>query len=219
MPVVVRREETRTAERGRGKACISVRMKLRVEFGEHVAVLGSSEAMGGWERKVPMTWTEEGWVSELEIEKGKRVEYKFVIVGGDGKLVWEGGGNRVLGFDKGGRFEMVCHWDKTGETDNVVQLEEVDEEDEGVVDGGDDASVAAEASSVSEMAPNPFVQDWQGRAAEFMRSNEHRSREVDRRWNTEGLEGLVLRLVEGDKSARNWWRKVWSGCVCVFDDQ
>lgn len=205
----MRREETRTAKRGRGKVRISVRMKHRVEFGEHVAVLGSSEEMGGWERKVPLTWTEEGWAVELEIEKGKRVEYKFVIVGGDGKLVWEGGGNRVLELEKGGRFEMVCHWDKTGETGNVVELEVADEE--GVVGGGDDASAAAEASSVSEVAPSPFVQDWQGSAAEFMRSNEHRSREVDRRWNTEGLEGLALRLVEGDKSARNWWRKVWSG--------
>lgn len=213
MPAVVRREETRTAERGRDKACVSVRMKHRVEFGEHVAVLGSSEEMGGWERKVPMTWTEEGWVAELEIEKGKRVEYKFVIVGGDGKLAWEGGGNRKLELEKGGRFEMVCHWDKTGETGNIVELEVVDEE--GVDDDDDDASVAANASTASEVAPSPFVQDWQGRGAEFMRSNEHRSREVDRRWNTEGLEGLALRLVEGDKSARNWWRKVWSGCVCV----
>lgn len=153
-------------------------MKNRVEFGEYVAVRGSPEEMGGWERKVPMSGRRRGGLLS---------------------------------------FEMVCHWDETGETGNVVELEVVDEE--GVDDDDDDASVAADASPVSEVAPSPFVQDWQGRGAEFMRSNQHRSREVDRRWNTEGLEGLVLRLVEGDKSARNWWRKVWSGCVCVFDHQ
>ncbi|XP_062082125.1 phosphoglucan, water dikinase, chloroplastic-like [Humulus lupulus] len=41
-----------------------------------------------------------------------------------------------------------------------------------------------------------------------MRSNEHRDRESERRWDTSGLEGLALKFVEGDRNARNWWRKL-----------
>ena len=53
-----------------------------------------------------------------------------------------------------------------------------------------------------------FSAKWQGREASFMRSNEH-SGERREKWNTEGLKGAVLELVEGDKRAGNWWMKVW----------
>ena len=41
-------------------------------------------------------------------------------------------------------------------------------------------------------------QQWQGREAAFMRSNEH-SRERQGVWNSEGLQGAALALVEGDQ--------------------
>ena len=41
-----------------------------------------------------------------------------------------------------------------------------------------------------------------------MRSNEHGSRDIEKRWSTEGLEGVPLKLVESDRDARNRWRKV-----------
>lgn len=55
---------------------------------------------------------------------------------------------------------------------------------------------------------SPFVEQWQGREISFMQSNEHRDKESQRRWDTSGLEGVPLKLVEGDRSARNWWRKL-----------
>jgi phosphoglucan,water dikinase len=41
-----------------------------------------------------------------------------------------------------------------------------------------------------------------------MQSNQHQSNEAQRTWDTSGLQGLPLKLVQGDQSARNWWRKV-----------
>ena len=41
-----------------------------------------------------------------------------------------------------------------------------------------------------------------------MRSNEHGSRDSEKRWSTEGLEGVPLKLVESDRDARNRWTKV-----------
>nr|CAD1820378.1 unnamed protein product [Ananas comosus var. bracteatus] len=41
-----------------------------------------------------------------------------------------------------------------------------------------------------------FVEQWQGREVLFMRSNEHRSRDIERRWITDGLDRVALKLVE-----------------------
>ena len=43
-------------------------------------------------------------------------------------------------------------------------------------------------------------QQWQGKSTQFMRSNEH-SRERAGVWNTQGLEGPALALVEGDEQS------------------
>ncbi|XP_043719227.1 phosphoglucan, water dikinase, chloroplastic-like [Telopea speciosissima] len=186
---------------GRGKVWLCVRLDHQVEFGEHVALLGSTKELGSWKNKVKMNWTENGWVSELELKGDQSVEFKFMIVGNSNKsVVWENGDNRALKLPKEGVFKMLCHWNMTGETVNLLPLE-----GEGTSSNG---SVFVDSAPVSGGEGSPFVKQWQGRAASFMQSNVHRDRESERSWNTEGLEGLTLKLVEGDRSARNWWQKL-----------
>ena len=72
----------------------------------------------------------------------------------------------------------------------------------------DEKNELTDGDSVLEGEPSPFVGQWQGKTASFMQSNEHRSHETERKWDLTGLEGLALKLVEGDQKARNWWRKV-----------
>ncbi|KAK9146046.1 hypothetical protein Sjap_005949 [Stephania japonica] len=160
-------------------------------------------------RKVSMEWTERGWVSAVELRGGEAVEFKFVILRRGGKgLVWEEGENRVVEVPKGGgSFEMVCHWNKTGEALNLTPLGMVDREESQKLDGDASGSVGVVVVAMGE-EPSAFVDQWQGKAVSFMRSNEHRNRELERKWDTEGLEGLALKLVEGDRNARNWWRKL-----------
>ncbi|GAB2214476.1 hypothetical protein Droror1_Dr00018825 [Drosera rotundifolia] len=55
---------------------------------------------------------------------------------------------------------------------------------------------------------SPFLEQRQGRVVSFMRSNVHGARESDRTVNTSELEGLALKLVQGDQNVRNWWRKL-----------
>ncbi|XP_068665304.1 phosphoglucan, water dikinase, chloroplastic isoform X2 [Aristolochia californica] len=189
-----------TSKQGRGKVFLSIRLDHQVRFGDRVVVLGSSKELGSWKEKVPLSWTNEGWVTELEIEGGERVEYKFVIVRREKHLVWEDGENRVLNLPKEGHFGLVCHWNKTSETLDLTELEETDDQE-----GGRGTETEAVAEVLDSSA---FVQEWQGKSVEFMRSNEHRNKETERRWNTEGLEGLSLKLVKGDQNSRNWWRKL-----------
>ncbi|KAL6000507.1 hypothetical protein ACLOJK_024206 [Asimina triloba] len=193
-----------TRNHSRGKVQLCIKLVHQVEFGDHVGILGSSKELGSWKKNVMMTWTEDGWVSELELKGANDLEYKFVIVTKDNKLVWEEGDNRALKLPKDGSFEIVCHWNKTQESANLLQLDPVGIVDENELDAGDGPAVAA---PVLEGEPSPFVQEWQGRAVAFMQSNEHRNREMERMWNTEGLEGLSRKLVQGDQNARNWRRK------------
>lgn len=191
------------SESGRDKVHLSIRLDHQVEFGEHVVILGSTKELGSWKKKVHLNWTERGWVCQLELKGGKSIEYKFVILGKDESLLWESGENRVLGLPERGIYGIVCHWNKTGEAVDLLALEEED-------DVGENGSLTADTAAPLGVETSPFVGQWQGKAASFMRSNEHRAHERERTWgrDTSDLEGLALKLVEGDRNARNWWRKV-----------
>ena len=193
---------------GRGKVRLNVRLDHQVNFGEHVVILGSAKELGSWKKNVGLNWTENGWVCELELQGGESVEFKFVIVGKGKSVVWESGDNRVVKLPKGGSFGMVCKWDATGEAVELLPLGFGENEEQEEEDFGDNGSAISTAASPLETEASPFVGQWQGKSATFMQSNEHRNRESDRRWDTSGLEGFALKLVEGDRSARNWWQKV-----------
>ncbi|XP_024451407.1 phosphoglucan, water dikinase, chloroplastic isoform X2 [Populus trichocarpa] len=189
----------------RGKVRLNVRVDHQVEFGEQIVILGSTKELGSWKKRVPMNWTENGWVCDLEMKGGGIVEFKFVIVSKDRSFVWESGDNRALRLPRGGSFAVVCKWDATGEAVNLLPLE-LEHNGEEVEDAGENGS--ASAGVLLEVETSPFVGQWQGKAISFMRSNEHRNREAERRWDTSGLQGFALKLVQGDLNARNWWRKL-----------
>uniref|UniRef100_A0A0D6QW72 CBM20 domain-containing protein n=1 Tax=Araucaria cunninghamii TaxID=56994 RepID=A0A0D6QW72_ARACU len=196
---------------GQGNVMLHFRLDHQVRFGEQHAILGSTKSFGSWKKKVMMSWTESGWVLDLETRGGEKVEFKFVIVGRDGNLIWEGGNNRVLEFPKEGTYEIVCHWDKTHEAMNFQRTDHGAATSQ-TLDVKKEANLAngtAEIDTYKKKGEaSPFVKGWQGKDITFMRSNEHSSRERERRWNTSGLEGPALKLVEGDQNARNWWRKL-----------
>lgn len=184
-----------------GNVRISFRLDHQVEFGEHVVILGSTKELGSWKKNVPMKWSESGWVCDLEFKGGESIEYKFVIVRNDKSKAWEAGDNRILKLPKGGNFETVCHWNETGDAVDLLQLEE------DVLDNGFVVTDAA-PEALLEVGTSPFVGQWQGKSASFMRAYDHRNQELERKWDTSGLEGLALKLVEGDQKAQNWWRKL-----------
>ncbi|XP_010424348.1 PREDICTED: phosphoglucan, water dikinase, chloroplastic-like [Camelina sativa] len=206
------REEQRKKKDGSGtKVKLNVRLDHQVQFGEHVAMFGSAKEIGSWKKKSPLNWTDKGWVCEIELDGGQVLEYKFVIVKNDGSLSWESGDNRVLKLPNSGNFSVVCHWDATRETLDLPQ--EVGNDDGG--GGGDERDnheVSDERVVGSEnggqLQKSTLGGQWQGKDASFMRSNDHGNREVGRNWDTTGLEGTALRMVEGDRNSRNWWRKL-----------
>ncbi|XP_048131411.1 phosphoglucan, water dikinase, chloroplastic isoform X2 [Rhodamnia argentea] len=207
------REEEKKAKKirskpGQEKVHLGVRLDHQVEFGESVAIMGSTRELGSWKKKVAMDWTKSGWVCELELKGGESVEYKFVIVGKDKSVAWESGDNRVLKLPKGGRYGMVCKWNATKEAVELMPMDSDETGEELFNDDGDNGAAVSDTAALAEVETSPFVEQWQGKAVSFMRSNEHRNRETEMRWDTSSLEGLALKLVEGDRNARNWWRKL-----------
>lgn len=192
---------------GRLKVKLHVKLDHQVKFGEHVVIIGSTKDLGSWKKGVPMSWTESGWVCDLELREGEDIEFKFVITRTGKSLVWEDGENRVLKLPRGGKFSIVARWNTTKENLELLPLDHAgdEEDDKNLEDKGSEGNGGA---TLLEAEPSPFVGQWQGKAASFMQSNEHRNRESERKWDTTGLEGVALKLVEDDQKARNWWRKV-----------
>ncbi|TYK17008.1 phosphoglucan [Cucumis melo var. makuwa] len=227
-----------------GKVLLKVRLDHQVQFGESVVILGSSEELGSWKNYTLLNWSKDGWVCDLEHRGDERVEFKFVILGKDGSVLWESGDNRVLQLPKVGKFSLVYKWNKTGEAVDMLPLkveeingdgtlpldakaigernetlpldaEGVNKEvgaslfDENEINEGDEKNKDVEDGNGSLVdEASPFVGQWKGKEISFMRSNEHHNRESERIWNTSDLKGLALQLVEGDKNARNWRRKL-----------
>ncbi|KFK26410.1 hypothetical protein AALP_AA8G245000 [Arabis alpina] len=202
-------EDQRKKDASGTKVKLKVRLDHQVNFGEHVAMFGSAKEIGSWKKKSPLNWTENGWVCDLELSGGQVLEYKFVIVQNDGSLSWESGDNRVLRLPNSGSFSVVCHWNATGETLDVPQEVANDasvHDHSDNTDVGDDRVVGSENGA--QLKKSTLAGQWQGKDASFMRSNDHSNREVGRNWDTTGLKGTALKIVEGDQNSKNWWRKL-----------
>ncbi|XP_027367646.1 phosphoglucan, water dikinase, chloroplastic isoform X2 [Abrus precatorius] len=183
------------------KLRLHVRLDHQVEFGDHVVVRGSTKQLGSWTKNVPLNWTQNGWVCDLELKESDQIEFKFVVVSKDKSLVWEAGENRVLKLPEAGHFATVATWNATDENLELQPLDEAQVE-------ADNEESEEGAAPLSEAEPSPFVEQWQGKSVPFMQSNEHRQHEKERKWDTSGLQGLPLKLVQADQNARNWWRKL-----------
>jgi phosphoglucan, water dikinase len=184
---------------------LHLRLDHQVQFGDHVVLLGSTKQLGSWTTHVPLNWTPNGWVCDFHFNAGDHLEFKFIIVHQDGTLHWESGDNRVLNLPNAGHFQTIAKWNKTHQTMELLPLNFNEQNN----NNNDDEKEAVASAPLSDAAgPTPFVGEWQGKSVSFMRSNDHQTHETQRTWDTSGLQGLPLKFVQGDQSARNWWRKV-----------
>ncbi|KAJ8547034.1 hypothetical protein K7X08_010620 [Anisodus acutangulus] len=204
----VETREKKNSESTNERVQLRFRLDHQVKFGEHIAVLGSAKELGSWKKNIMMDWSENGWIGELELRSGETLEYKFVIVVKDKNMLWENGSNRILKLPEGGSFELVCKWNVTDEPVNLLQLDPFEVENEVKEASDNNGATITSQAAVGDVATSPFVEQWQGRSASFVRSKDELDSEKNRKWDTSGLTGISLKLVEGDKNARNWWRKL-----------
>lgn len=72
-------------------------IRLRLEFGQQLLVVGSCSALGSWnvDNAVRLNWQEGHiWESSIELPAGELVEYKYLVTLGDGSVDrWQPGDN------------------------------------------------------------------------------------------------------------------------------
>lgn len=84
----------------------------RTAYGDEVRVVGDHPALGSWNpaRGVPLGTASNifpRWSGAAHLPAGALVEYKYVIVKPDGRVIWERGANRRRLIDPDGRRETI----------------------------------------------------------------------------------------------------------------
>lgn len=182
-----------------------------------------------------MSWSDgDRWQSTIFLPKNSTIEFKCVRTGGDNDPEWEPGNNHRLFIDESSDITEVIvemtwgeglalqtittpamtnerHHDSSTllSSDASAQSDGIDSDSYEKESQSPTSTAAASSSSLSsdsEDLPLPSRQ-WIGKDVVFMRSNQHSS-EREGIWNTEGLEGPALHLVQGDESAGSWLGKL-----------
>ncbi|KAG8378338.1 hypothetical protein BUALT_Bualt08G0127000 [Buddleja alternifolia] len=172
--------------------------------------LQSGKLLGTAESNIPLRKSAHTRVCKLKKSFDDELDRKWMVGKNDKKnLIWENGDNRVLKFPGKGNFNVVCKWGTTNEHVEVLPVGEGEEEMVAKESGS--SNVVSAAPLEEGVGASSFVEQWQGKDVSFVRSKDNLDAEKRIKWETSGLEGVALKLVEGDRSARNWWRKTRPG--------
>jgi phosphoglucan,water dikinase len=187
---------------------VTLRVKKRVEYGEHVKIVGCTEALGGWNPEVSsasMKWTAgDVWEMDVGVDDCEAAfEFKCVVVR-DGSVDWEGGENHRIDLRGASSGVITVTWG--GNMDMALDLPGT-EDTAAHQDSKSSVDMNGISPAFQAMDDKPELEQWSGDKIVFMQSNEH-PRDRQGEWNTQGLEGPALTLVEGDRDAGNWLGKL-----------
>jgi hypothetical protein len=194
----------------------------KVAYGQVHRVAGDHPALGGWDAaSAPeMTWAEgDRWSAEIHVQPGATLEFKCLQhrsgEAGSG-ATWEGGRNHavVIPDDGAEGMEVIVDWGGAVDVALPRESKRHDNNNNGgggngnggepearVSGSGSDSSwPSSDGSMFSDDDVSLPAQRWAGREVVFMQSNDHSSERWGV-WETAGLEGAALQLVEGDKDA------------------
>jgi len=104
---------------------VSFKIDYQTLWGQVLYVSGSAAEFGEWDplNALPMKNNVPGeWELECVFPSGKRLEYKYLIRGKDGSLIWEGGKNRLLEPGENNFDEVRCRdfWRARRESDAAI---------------------------------------------------------------------------------------------------
>lgn len=83
-------------------------LKRQCKFGQQFHVVGDAPQFGLWNPKaaIPLLWSEgDIWTTEVDVPVGKQIEYKFILIGKRGEVLWQPGPNRA--FETSGSVASV----------------------------------------------------------------------------------------------------------------
>mmetsp|Transcript_26383 Transcript_26383/g.66311 ORF Transcript_26383/g.66311 Transcript_26383/m.66311 type:complete len:950 (-) Transcript_26383:1236-4085(-) len=217
--------------RARGGA-LQVRADVDVEFsvvkelsfGESHKLVGSTDAMGNWnpDGAVGMGWNDgHVWKTTLQMAPGAECEFKCVKAHSSG-VSWEDGDNRKFKVPEGAsQVRVELSWGRPDKmkvlVDGDAMAASMEEEQWGQAAQAEEVQRSLDEAMSSYDGDKLVHEQWAGKQVNFMRSNQH-SGDRSGTWDTEGLEGAALTIVEGDSKSPSWLQKLRSVKSMLVDD-
>ncbi|GAB4819879.1 hypothetical protein N2152v2_006925 [Parachlorella kessleri] len=195
---------------------VTFKLQRKIKYGQSHAVVGNHPSLGKWKvsRAPQMGWSEgDTWQTEVSLPPGTALEFKCVRISNEGgEVKWEEGPNHVLTVPSNGVAQLAVEIDWGSQAEATAQQAQQGASQGAGPEGGADVSSETAnnggptvSSSFEERLP---TEGWQGRKTRFMQNNEHSREREGGVWNTEGLQGSVLALVEGDRDNGSWLGKL-----------
>ncbi|PRQ42963.1 putative phosphoglucan, water dikinase [Rosa chinensis] len=91
---------------------VKFQLQKECSFGQHFLIVGDDPMLGLWdpERAIQMDWSDGNvWSVELDIPVGKSIQFKFILKGSAGNILWQPGPDRIF---------------QTWETENTITVSE-----------------------------------------------------------------------------------------------
>ncbi|XP_027908312.1 uncharacterized protein LOC114167424 isoform X1 [Vigna unguiculata] len=126
-------------------------LQKNCEFGEQFLIVGDDPSLGSWDplEALPMTWSEGHiWTAEVDMPAGKLIQFKFILKGKEGDIIWQPGSDRVIQTWETVNTITVCEDWEYAELQTIAEADQLAEPDK---ETPNDSEVSASA----EILDNP----------------------------------------------------------------
>ncbi|MED6167964.1 hypothetical protein PIB30_007635 [Stylosanthes scabra] len=125
---------------------VTFQLRKNCYFGEQFLIVGDDPMLGSWDplEALPMTWSDGHiWTVDLDIPAGNSIQYKFILKGKAGEIVWQPGTDRIISISENmNRLIVIEDWEK-------AELQQIIEEDQ-IVQSNEELQVVSETSTLTE---------------------------------------------------------------------
>ncbi|KHN47425.1 Phosphoglucan, water dikinase, chloroplastic [Glycine soja] len=140
---------------------VSFQLEKTCNFGEQFLIVGGGPVLGSWDplEALPMTWSEgHVWAVELDMPAGQTFQYKFILKGEGGDIIWQPGSDRLIHtWETKNRIVVLEDWEN-------VELQKITEEDQ-LAEPNEEPQVGFEVPTLAEFLNNP--QELDSKASEI----------------------------------------------------
>ncbi|KAJ1411321.1 Immunoglobulin-like fold [Sesbania bispinosa] len=130
---------------------VAFQLQKSCNFGEQFLIVGDDPVLGSWDPSdaLPMTWSDGHiWTAELDMPAGKSIQFKFILKGKEGSIIWQPGSDRIMEtWETLNRITVCEDWEN-------AELQKIVEEDQ-LSQSNEESQVDSEVSTSAEILDNP----------------------------------------------------------------
>ncbi|BAT97219.1 hypothetical protein VIGAN_09060300 [Vigna angularis var. angularis] len=130
---------------------VAFQLQKNCDFGEQFLIVGDDPTLGSWDplQALPMTWSEGHiWTAEKDMLVGKSIQFKFILKGKEGDIIWQPGSDRVIHTWETVNTITVCEDWENEELQKITEEERLAEPDK-------EPQIDSEVSASAEILDNP----------------------------------------------------------------